>query len=220
MKNALKYQAKYVLHIFVGTFLGMGVYATIMGVFSSEASFILMPMMSIMFVLLAPWITLQSLNSVYFAMALSYGATRKNYSMALQIVKIAISAAITAIVLAAVYYFTGDIAGYFYPAITVFFACFLIASIGEFIGVSMIKFSRVVNIIIGIITFVLLFSGGIYTGFMAADNFDGAMQFTVDIFLGNANATFINITSISLFALCAVVTLIARQIALKVNITN
>ncbi len=216
MIKALKYQLKYTFEVLFAMALGIGCYFAAMFAFAGLNYLAILPGMLLLFMLLTPLIIMQTLNSIYYTIALSHGATRKNYNNALQISKVLLSFVMVAV--AAIVAFV-VLQGYALPVqviILLLLLIFFVATLGDFMGIAYLKFSRIVMIIFGVAFGMAVGSVGVYVGFNSIKQINGTEQIMFDAIFSGEIFTYINIASAVLAAVGIAISLLTRKLAYTV----
>ncbi len=216
MINCVKYQIKYVAQIYLGMVASIFGYGFLMVVLMGN-SFALV-YMAILVSLIAPVIALQTLSGIYFDIAMSYGATRKNYNTALQINKIIICVMQAALAIPFIIFVGQSSLSLSSTAILLFSFCFLASSLGDFLGIATLKFSRTVLIIVNVIFFILIFSiGGIIGYTTSSGSIDDLLEFIAH-FLNTQELTLFIYVGLGFVATGTVVSFINRKLMLNISL--
>ncbi len=220
MINSLRYQIKYVMQIYLGMFVGLAVYGLFMFILSGGNSIISIYGASVAVFVLAPIVTVQSISSLYFSLALSAGATRKNYNNALQISKLIISLfQAFCIFLLAFFSYRGELV-LFNFSILLFGVFYVLVSIGELLGILAIRFGKVISVISAFLIIFITVVMGMSIGFLTArngENFVGNLL--LSLFLGKFSIALI-LSSLAFVAVGILISVISKSLSTKVSLKN
>ncbi len=223
MIRIVKFQFIYIIKMFVAMILSFStVYAFIYLISDNNMLSGIKSGLAIGF-FITPIVTMQSLNGVYLKIALSFGATRTSFNNILQFSKIFIALIQTILTFIIIEFLPGYEDFGITAFCMIFLTVFLCITIGEFLGISMLKFSKFVVTIINVGLIISIFLMGLISGIVTSLNSDVMYEFIdvlINAFMGISFPQFLIWVYAIMLAVIVVASFINRKLANTVCITN
>ncbi len=220
MINALRFQLKYFLQIYLGIYFGGFVYGLFMYVIAGTDALGTLVGAFIAISLLAPIISKNTVSSIYFSLAVSYGVTRKTFFYSLQIIKLLFSLIQSIIIFTVVVIITKGEILLISLSILIFLLNFILASLGELLGILTLRFSKVVTIISIIILTSSVFAIGIWFGFISVKYDNSILDVLMnDLLLNNYSNNLLMLNGV-LIIICLMLTSASKILCSKISINH